>query len=209
MKKTWVEEQGLRRSKSDLDKLRRELAQMLAQRELEKDCELEECTSGRSQGFIDCLRGSLQAVERAELELKVYDLYFQKTEAAENNEVDTILGIVRETDEEKLEGCELELQRLIALKKQCKAWPDMLVQIAREVEKVKEVIRVLGHNVYEVELVEERCTTQMVLAETPQEARNKSLAKQGVVIDVDDSATAKREPRIRLEGRLITKSEMV
>jgi len=209
MQKTWVEEQGLRRSKEGIDNLRKELSQMLAKRELEKQSE-QDYENGRSQGFVDCLRSSLQSVERAMLELDVYDTQFKRVEEAQwdGDTIDAALNIVRESDEEKLERCEAGMRRLIGLKEKCRSWPDLITQIDREIAKTKEIARMLGHNTYEVELIEERCTTQLVLAKTHKKARDKGLAKQGVVTDVDDSVTAKREPRVRLEGRLITKHEM-
>ena len=209
MQRTWVEEQGLRRSKEGIDKLRTDLSQMLAKRELEKNGERSD-ENGRSQGFVDCLRSSLQSVERAMLELDVYETQFKAVESAQwdDEAIDATLSIVRESDEEKLERCEAAITRLIGLKEKCHQWPALVEQIDREIAKTKEIARMLGYNMYEVELIEERCTTQLVLAKTHKEARDKGLAKQGVVTDVDDSVTAKREPRVRLEGRLITKHEM-
>jgi hypothetical protein len=208
MQRTWVEEQGLRRTKDGIDELRKNLSQMLAKRELEK--EREDHHEGRSQGFVDCLRNSLQSVERAMLELDVYDAQFKKVEEAHWNDemIDAALSIVRETDEEKLERCELELRRLVGLKERCSRWSGLLTQIDKEIEKIKEIAKMLGYNTYDVELVEERCTTQLVLARTPSEARDKGILKQGVVADIDDSVTARQDPRIRLNGRTFSKVEL-
>lgn len=204
MQRTWVENEALRRSKDGIEKLRREISQMLAKRTQIA----EDSSDGRQIGYVDCLRSSLKAVEMAELELEVYDQEFSREERGESKEISDGLRIFGTTPEEKLEQAEEDLKKFTGLKAKLSRYPDLVTQINREIEKVKEIARVAGFETYEVELVEQRVTTQAVLARNPVEARSKGMAKQGVVIDVDDSTTSQREPRVRLNGAVITKVEM-
>jgi len=201
--RTWVEREGLRRSKEDVEKLRTELAQMLAERTLRTE------RNGEDSGYVDCLRNALKAAEASKLELEVYDAQFKKDEHPKGDDLmDAAFAVVGNSPEEKLKESQARILRFHELKLAMAPYPDIVKAIDLEIAKLREMVSVTGFKTFDVEIIEERITTQMVFAKTPKEAIRKALFKDGIVIDVDDSSTAKREPRVYQGGRRITQTEL-
>ena len=161
------------------------------------------------KGFVACLRNALKSVESSKLELEVYDAQFRKEERGEGESLmDQAFAIVGSSPEEELKDCERRIRKFHELKEEFLAYPDLLKAIDTEITKLQERVSVSGFKTYNVELVEERITTQRVFAKNPKDGIRKALFKEGIVVDIDDSTTSKREPRIYQDGRRITQTEL-
>jgi len=203
MQRTWVEREGLRRSKDGIDKLRTDLAQMLAKRTLETE------RQGHGHGYVDCLRTALKSVEASKLELEVYDAQFEKDERGDgDNLLNEAFSVVGSSPEEKLKECEGKLRRFQELKDALSSYPDLVRALDGEMAKLREIVSVSGFKTFDVELVEQRVTTQMVFAKTPKGAMQRAIFKEGIVIDVDESSTSRQEPKVYQGGRRLTPAEL-
>jgi len=202
MERTWVESEGLRRSTDGIEGIRTALAQMLAKRELA----LQRQPDDNHQGLVDCLRNALKSVESAKLEVETYDAAFNRAAATR------FAGNTDEakTPQETADACLNEIKDLIELEDELppNKYTAIAEEIAAEIGKLTEVAKVAGFKDYRVELIEQRTTTQLIFARTAKEARRKAMLKEGVVVDVNDDATAAREPKVYLQGHQITQAEM-